>query len=477
MSLTVVMKTIVLGVISSLMVNSLNISSLEVSLPNDVDVVSFDEDEFYAQEVKDAAEVGLIIGKGVKLKEVYSESGEIVAHREDFDTEEKFEEYLKEKGLTYVESSFDKELEEMQRDINGVQAVNTTNVSVEPLYYANFDYCANATIQAFVVDGSYIYTTQRYTTWKFNGDTTFTEGNYILLSRCIISTDNNGNQIFSRVDAMLLQDVGHGQTLEKYVYDGTPYLWISCGNNQLSGADKCWSVQMGRIQYNGLSLNQLKNPSNVINNSQIKRLTDLSYSRTSNLPFDPVWRSDSAISIDSTYGNYLFIWKQASGNYPASEFSIYDFDTVNDVLSNSSGNAVSFQGNTDLRNACQTSYTQTNLPTRTDGTTGSFQGFDISKKSNGIHSIYLASGDESKAYYENANKIFRYNTLGNKKCEAIINDTGIWIYYGESNSYNAIAEIEGVKIAGNYLNFVLRDTNGNHSDRQVIVKALKSNFQ
>ena len=61
---------------------------------------------------------------------------------------------MKEKGLTYVESSFDKELEEMQRDINGVQAVNTTNVSVEPLYYANFDYCANATIQAFVVDGS-----------------------------------------------------------------------------------------------------------------------------------------------------------------------------------------------------------------------------------------------------------------------------------------------------------------------------------
>ena len=106
-----------------------------------------------------------------------------------------------------------------------------------------------------------------------------------------------------------------------------------------------------------------------------------------------------------------------------------------------------------------------NLPT-------SFQGVELSDVgSNNLRSIYIASGDESNG---KSNKLYRYNTAGEYKNAKVIDDTGVWTYYG-SSSLNLSCEMESVRLNGNYLMFVLADTAGNKY-RQVIAKVAKSNL-
>ncbi|MBO4921118.1 MAG: hypothetical protein J5372_04310 [Lachnospiraceae bacterium] len=410
------------------------------------------EAEFYEQEKIKAEEVGLIIGNGVKLDEVY-DGTEVVAEREDFETIENYKAYLERRGLHYVESEFDKELNALEDE----DAV-LTSIIPEAVYTANLT-TQQKPIQSFMVDGSNIYISQSYKSWYFyvDGELTNVPGNYVLISRCTIASDNS----FSRADAMLLKDVGHGETLEKYTYNNNTYFWISCGASQISEADRVWSVQMGRIQYVGYSMTALKNQSNLIDNTQIKRLVDLSYSNSNATSFGTMRRSNSAISSD---GQYLLIWKRSTSG--TNQFSIYDFSTINSQLSSAIGNTVSFYGNNVLKNACTTSYNQS-------GMAASVQGIDLSNISGGLHSIYQSSGNENDPD-SGVNKIHRFNSAGVHKKEVTIDDTGLWTAYNQSATHNAIAEIEGMKISGSYLLFVIRDTE--NYDRQVIARTLKSNL-
>ena len=315
------------------------------------------------------------------------------------------------------------------------------NVGATALYKASLGTWTHA-IQSFYINGSEIYICQNYDGITFNGQT-YT-GNCVLLSRCVLS----GNT-FSIVDSMLLRNVGHGQTLDMYTYGGTTYFLISCGAAKADNGDTIWSTQIGRITYQA---------NTVLDNSSIKRLTYLNYSNKNNTSFGATRRVDAALSSDKTK---LLIWKRSQSG--SNQFSVYDFAAINQQLSASSGNTVSFQNNATLKNACKfTINNPTNMPT-------SVQGVELSNLADGIHSIYVASGNEAKGQ---ALTITRFNTNGNFKKQVTIVDTGVWGIYNRGEYSNALAEIEGVKIAGESLQFVLRDTD--NKNRQVIAYIDKS---
>lgn len=439
------------------------------------DINNLNDEDFFNQEIKKAEEVGIVLGDGVRLDEVYGGVGEVVANREDFFTEENFRAYMAERGLTYVESEFDEELRELDSGIENSNGELRSGLTPTLEYSANFsgsNFCFTNehAIQSFVIDESngYIYIFQNYYSWYFmiGGVSTQLSGNYCLLSRCTIDSTNN---TFSRTDAMLLKNIGHGQTIEKYQYGGNTYFLISCGSYQPSGSQKYWSVQIGRISYTGHTYNQLKYESNVVNNSDITRLVDLKYSNNNGTNLSSLTRLDAALSSS---GDSLLIWKYGkklnSQNQEEDiyQFSVYDFSAINQALSNAPNNTVSFLNNSALANACSVTFQNpSNLPT-------SFQGVELSDVgSNNLRSIYIASGDESNG---KSNKLYRYNTAGEYKNAKVIDDTGVWTYYG-SSSLNLSCEMESVRLNGNYLMFVLSDTTGNKY-RQVIAKVAKSNL-
>ena len=459
--------TIIVNMDSSAISASTSVESADSEIKNDYPITT---EQLYEYDKAKAEELGIVIGNGVKISEVYDGVHDIIATEEDFITEEAFREYLKEKGLTYKESDFDRELSEMGL-IGGAESDeeyrDAQPITASPVYRADFSTINNGldnenAIQSYVIDGNYIYIAQHYTKWKFyNNNNVLTQktGNYVLLSKCYIDSAHNS---FSRVDAMLLKDVGHGQTLEKYTYNGNNYFLISCGLYQ-SGQNQ-WSVQLGRISYSGYTVEQLKYESNVVDNVDIKRLIDLSYSNDTGEYFGAMRRMDAAIVTENS-NSYLLIWKrcETSSGVKENQFSVYNFDTVNYILSSSPGTVVSFWGNPSLRNACDIVFNNpSQLPT-------SVQGVEISQRSNNKHSIYLSSGNESSS----SNKIYRYegtvgSSTGTYKKKVVIDDTGVWGLYGSQyENINLTAEIESVKISGNYLRFVLVDT-ASDAQRQVL---------
>ena len=50
------------------------------------DINNLNDEDFFNQEIKKAEEVGIVLGDGVRLDEVYGGVGEVVANREDFFT-------------------------------------------------------------------------------------------------------------------------------------------------------------------------------------------------------------------------------------------------------------------------------------------------------------------------------------------------------------------------------------------------------
>lgn len=472
------MKTVAISVMSSLIFSPCYGLMSEKSINNPAEMGIYD-DEYYKNEIKKAEEVGIILGDGVRLDEVYDGTSEVVANREDFYTEESFKAYMEERGLTYVESEFDEELRELNNSLDTDIEDNVeelrTDLSPTLVYSAyfdgsNFHFTNEHAIQSFVIDenNGYIYIFQNYGSWYFNinGENIQKSGNYCLLSRCAIDSVNN---TFSRTDAMLLKNIGHGQTIEKYQYNGNTYFLISCGSYQPSGSQRYWSIQIGRISYTGHTYNQLKNESNVVNNTDITRLVDLKYSNNNGNNLSDLTRIDAALSSN---GDALLIWKYGKklNNQNQLEdvyqFSVYNFNTINQALSNATNNTVSFLNNSTLSNACSVTFENpSNLPS-------SFQGVELSDAgNNNLRSIYIASGDESNG---KPNKIYRYNTAGEYKKVKTIDDTGVWTRYG-SSSLNLACEMESVRLSGNYLMFVLADTSGNKY-RQVIVKVAKSNL-
>ena len=106
------------------------------------DINNLNDEDFFNQEIKKAEEVGIVLGDGVRLDEVYDGVSEVVASREDFFTEERFKAYMEEKGLTYVESEFDEELSKLDNmfdsDIENSNGELRAGLTPTLVYSANF---------------------------------------------------------------------------------------------------------------------------------------------------------------------------------------------------------------------------------------------------------------------------------------------------------------------------------------------------
>ena len=85
-------------------------------------------------------------------------------------------------------------------------------------------------IQGYAVDGDDIYIQQAYSENEFDEFDDYKTGrieNLVLISRCRYSAEYDA---FKPVDHMVLRNVGHGQSMEAYSYNGKKYLMISCGS-------------------------------------------------------------------------------------------------------------------------------------------------------------------------------------------------------------------------------------------------------
>lgn len=370
---------------------------------------------------------------GVELDEVYDPTQPIaLLDRDDFYTEEEYIEYLNKCDLP---CSVMEDLLEYR-----VAPAPTTTVKAELQY--TFSLNVTRAIQSFDIEDGYIYISQVYNNKQ-------TGKKYVRISKCV-----NTNGVYTEVGSMLLQDAGHGQTLEVYKHNGKTYLLVSCGNYYDSNAKIIWSTQIGRIEFeNG----------KIIQNADVQRLTYLNYSNNVMSKFGATKRVDAAVSTD---GSCLLIWKRSRAD--VDEFSGYDFNMINNIFDNSSSKTIPFKDNYELKRACKFSFgkrenKKNNIPVSIQGLALSNATLDKSQKE--VHSIYISSGNEKN---NSGNYLYRLNSYGTYRNSVKIDDTGVWSAYGITG--NLTAEIEGARISGSEIQFVLRDTAGDNGDNDTIKK-------
>lgn len=344
-------------------------------------------------------------------------------------------------------------------------------------------------IQSYVVDGDDIYIQQAYSENEFDEFDDYKTGrveNLVLISRCQYSAEYDA---YKPVDHMLLKNVGHGQTIDVYNYNGKKYLMISCGSKGTSKSTLWWSTQIGRIEYKAGAF---------VNNSEIKRLTYLNYSNKKTKRFGTTMRVDAALTPDK---QTLVIWK--INEKGKSEYSGYKFSVVNKEFDKAQNNEVNVKENKKIKKASLFSTKAVKLVPK------SFQGLAVTNKSNGKYTLYISSGDE-RYYKKTGIAIYKYEIKGKKikhKGTVKLNADDVWSVfppdadeeesaddktseessdeeddYTEEDVYTedeeeqdvVLAEVESIKIVGSDLQFVVRNT-GN-ADQQLICTISQSEF-
>lgn len=365
------------------------------------------------------------------------------------------------------------------------QAASYNEVVVEGGYRFLLYY--TQAIQGYAVDGTDIYIQQAYSENEFDEFDDYKTGrveNLVLISRCQYSAEYDA---YKPVDHMVLRNVGHGQSMEVYNYNGKKYLMISCGSKGTSNSTLWWSTQIGRIEYK---------PGAFVNNSDIKRLTYLNYSNKKTKRFGTTVRVDATLTPDK---NTLVIWKMNEKGQ--SEYSGYKFSVVNKEFDKAKNNEVNVKENKKIRKALVFSTKAVKLATR------SFQGLAITNKINGKYTLYISSGDE-RYYKKTGISIHKYEIKGKKikhKGTVKLNAADVWSVfpldtdeeespdaeeseessdeetdYTEEDVYTdeeedaVLAEVEAVKIVGSDLQFVVRNT-GN-ADQQLICTISQDEF-
>lgn len=303
-------------------------------------------------------------------------------------------------------------------------------------------------IQGYSKGGNYMYIQQAYSKNTIKEFVAFKttddkNENLVLLTRCKFNKKKNG---YVPNGYMLLSNVGHGQTIESYNHNGKNYLLISCGSRATSMSTLWWSNEIGRIEFKAGA---------YVKNSEIKRITNLNYNTY------PTMRVDAALTPDK---KILAIWQMNGSGQ--SKYIGYDFSKINKIFDNMKVNEVDAR-NLDIRNAMvfSTKNIGLNIP--------SYQGFAIHNSNNGKYTVYISSGDDRKY----AICIYKYeinngNIIHNKTIR--LNTQGIWKAY-TSNNKKVEAEIESIKIIGNDLQFVLRNT-GN-AKQQLLCKMSQNAFK
>lgn len=336
-------------------------------------------------------------------------------------------------------------------------------------------------IQGYAVDGTDIYIQQAYSENEFDEFDDYKTGrveNLVLISRCQYSAEYDA---YKPVDHMVLRNVGHGQSMEVYNYNGKKYLMISCGSKATSKNTLWWSTQVGRIEYQAGAF---------LNNSDIKRLTYLNYSNKKTKRFGTTMRVDATLTPDK---KTLVIWKMNEKGQ--SEYSGYKFSAINKELDRAKNHEVNVKENKRIKKALLFSTKAVKLAPK------SFQGHAITNRSNGKYTLYISSGDESRDAKIGIG-IYKYEIKGEKikhKGRVKLNATDVWSsfppetdeendgeepvaeeedeeedYEGDEEEEVVLSEVESIKIVGSDLQFIVRNT-GN-VDQQLICSISQKEF-
>lgn len=179
---------------------------------------------------------------------------------------------------------------------------------------------------------------------------------------------------FSNNDYMTLANFGHCQSLDYYMYNGTPYFWINL-NGKLTTSDTRWATQVGRIRYQG--------GSTINSYTDVTRLVWLDHASASGSDIGTLKRVESAVSDD--FKNMLVM---AISTKDDVQFTHYNFQPLNGILDNIESEGKKFIKCNDAQiKRLATSHSLEELSTFLP-TDQSVQGIALSN----ANSIYISSG-------------------------------------------------------------------------------------
>ncbi|KRK87290.1 helveticin J family class III bacteriocin [Lentilactobacillus sunkii] len=159
---------------------------------------------------------------------------------------------------------------------------------------------SNRIVQKAVIDftGKYLYALQLRTSDPSPDS---------LLSRVTIADSNEATGIkpsgstidFSSGESMVLEEFGHGETLEQYLPKGADYFWVATGANGDPVNGTHWARQIGLIQFQA---------GQTLNYRNAMRLSSISSANKNGEPFAELLRCDAALSSN---GSRLIIMGQS----------------------------------------------------------------------------------------------------------------------------------------------------------------------
>lgn len=344
-----------------------------------------------------------------------------------------------------------KKVNKVKKNVNAKSGSSDNPGSDIPVYASklneiNLKHYKHA-VQAYVVLGKYLYITQTYKKTDVKKGVLnkigqgFKNHNVVVFSRYVL-TDGT----YEYESSMFLIDAGHGQTLE-YIGDG--YFLIECGYYYDKATGNEWSNQIGRIKYQN---------DTILYNKDIKRFTYMSFMGV-HLKGDVVKRVSAAVSSD---GTKLIVLRRTVSN--RQDYMIYSLSKVKALWNKTLGNEVSCKSGIfkDMQN------TDSGFKLCKDivKIPSSIQGIDLSDGGNGVFSLYISSGDEEVG---KKLKIYRFNSNGKLKRWKYVDYTRIW-----NREADRKVEIEGMRINGDYLQFILKDLK---TKKHVVASVLKKDLK
>lgn len=338
--------------------------------------------------------------------------------RDDFDTREEYEQYVRDTGDTSAQYPAPSVFNEISGI--GVMESNANYGETASKAYTLTGLKHTQAIQKTYIGSTYVYALQR-------------SGKNMFLSRCTIS---GSSAIYK--DEMTLTNFGHSQTLEWFEYGGTAYFWIACKASEET--TQYWSTQIGRLEYKAGTIKDY---------TEIKRLSSLGKANGTGTANGKLKRVDAALSSDKSI---LLLWSRNTDN--VMQFSFYDAFMINEALSNSSSEHVSCDSQA-IIDALLSSFTMNN----TFLIDGSCQGLEVSD----AMSIYMASGANDETKW-----IFKLNSKGNVIGKVYIKNSAL--------SSGTNTEIEGLQLKGDDVYFGLCNHNEKASGKQYIYSVPKSVF-
>lgn len=335
-----------------------------------------------------------------------------ILEKDDFESPEEYQEYLEKNPEAQIQAYAAK------------ASPNKTVTAKATLKYKITGLPSTNVIQKTYIATKYIYVVQK------SGDNTF-------LSRCLM----NGSTAV-HVDHMKLTNFGHGQTLEWFEHNGTPYFWVTCKAN--TAFEARWGIQIGRIKYEA---------GKTVDYTGITRFANLNYANRSGTSFGNIKRVDAALSSDR---KKIIFWVMSTEG--KIQYSFYNADKMNSLLDkkiNETSKYVSCKDSA-VKSACYSAFVQSGdnrvLPN------DSCQGVELSDGD----SIYIIGGNKGEipqiAKMTGSGTSYKYSYLAKTS----------------HTNYGKGTESEGIQLRGDYIYFGVCDKS--RTDKYCIYSIPKSAF-